>query len=71
MKRFSFKSGCIIRVENGKCTASYSQVTATLSVYIAAKDILVTKKIEHDIFKCECLVQVAKHLKGNWIIVLL
>ena len=42
-KRFSFKSGCIIRVENGKMHCQLKPKKAkVLCVYIAAKDVLAT-----------------------------
>ena len=41
MERFSFKSGCVIRVENGEMCTSYSQQgKVVLAIYIAAKDVL-------------------------------
>ena len=38
-KRFSFKGGCVVRVKNSECVASYSQRRLRLSVYITAKDV--------------------------------
>ena len=57
-----------------KCVTKYSQGKAVLSVYIAAKDILVAlliaKKMEHISYKSGRVVQVTKHLKGDWFITL-
>ena len=70
LKRFNFKSGCVVRA---KFVASYDYVKVVLSVCVTAKGILAVlhyNKTKCISFKSGCVIWVAKHLKGDWFIVL-
>ena len=58
---------------NEMCHQLQPKKKAVLAIYIAAKTFyppFIAYKTEHIRFKSGCVVLVAKHLKGDWFIVL-
>ena len=59
-----------------KFVASYSQGKAALAIYTATKDVFLTNRMEHisfiinSIFSLLSMVRVAKHLKGDFFMIL-
>ena len=71
IKRFSFKSRCVIRVEIAKCVISYSQRKLSKSQQKSLFYLpFITNKTECISFKCGYVVRMAKHLKGDCCIML-
>ena len=67
MKRFSFKSGCVVSVDASPVIAKKTK--AVLSAYIAVNISFshprLTNKMKHVSFKSGHVIRVAKHLKGD------
>ena len=71
-KSISFKSGCVVYVENGIMLCQKRPRKGYISHLYSSKRCFIctiTNKTKRFSFKSRCVVRVAKHLKGDWFIV--